>query len=126
MSTSFWSALIAPLIYLVLFSLCSRDIRILDLAAGRGRCTPRTRNKPFLAHQLLRAMTMLNVVEKSWDLDESVARTANVDPHPYLRHVADTVSVSKAARPSVIKLDGLFFQTEDQAELNMRPQCRTR
>ena len=35
--TSFWSALIAPLIYLALFAFCSRDIRILDLAQVVGR-----------------------------------------------------------------------------------------
>ena len=40
---------------------------------------------------------------------------------PYLRHVADTViKLEDGALMSVIKLDGLFFQTEDQAELNMR------
>ena len=44
-STSFWSALIAPLIYLALFAFCSRDIRILDLAQVVGRRTPRTPNR---------------------------------------------------------------------------------
>ena len=40
---------------------------------------------------------------------------------PYLRHVSDTViGLENGALLSVIKLDGLFFQTEDQAELNMR------
>src|SRR5262245_32930545 len=40
---------------------------------------------------------------------------------PYLRHVADTVvRLEGDALMSIIKLDGLFFQTEDQAELNMR------
>ena len=47
MSTSFWSALIAPLIYLALFAFCSRDIRILDLAQVVGRRTPRTPNRLF-------------------------------------------------------------------------------
>jgi type IV secretion system protein VirB3 len=46
-STSFWSALIAPLIYLALFAFCSRDIRILDLAQVVGRRTPRTPNRLF-------------------------------------------------------------------------------
>jgi type IV secretion system protein VirB3 len=46
-SASFWSALIAPLTYLALFALCSRDIRILDLAQVVGRRTPRTRNRVF-------------------------------------------------------------------------------
>ncbi|MFI3904470.1 VirB4 family type IV secretion/conjugal transfer ATPase [Ochrobactrum sp. S1502_03] len=40
---------------------------------------------------------------------------------PYLRHLSDTViGLENGALMSVIKLDGLFFQTEDQAELNMR------
>ena len=43
----FWSALIAPLIYLALFALCSRDIRILNLAQVVGRRTPRTPNRLF-------------------------------------------------------------------------------
>lgn len=40
---------------------------------------------------------------------------------PYLRHVSNTVvALENGALLCVIKLDGLFFQTEDQAELNMR------
>jgi type IV secretion system protein VirB4 len=40
---------------------------------------------------------------------------------PYTRHVADQViALGHGALAAVIKLDGLFFQTEDQAELNMR------
>jgi len=40
---------------------------------------------------------------------------------PYLRHMSDSViGLENGALLSVIKLDGLFFQTEDQAELNMR------
>lgn len=40
---------------------------------------------------------------------------------PYLRHVSNTVvGLENGALLCVIKLDGLFFQTEDQAELNMR------
>jgi type IV secretion system protein VirB4 len=40
---------------------------------------------------------------------------------PYLRHVSDTaINLESGALLSIIKLDGLFFQTEDQAELNMR------
>ena len=46
-TTSFWSALIAPFIYLALFAFCSRDIRILDLAQVAGATTPRTRNRLF-------------------------------------------------------------------------------
>ncbi|RWA67990.1 VirB3 family type IV secretion system protein [Mesorhizobium sp.] len=46
-TTSFWSASIAPLVYLTLFGFCSRDIRILDLAQVAGRRTPRTPNRLF-------------------------------------------------------------------------------
>jgi len=46
-STSFLSALMAPLIYLALLAFCSRDIRILDLAQIVGRRTPRTPNRLF-------------------------------------------------------------------------------
>jgi type IV secretion system protein VirB3 len=46
-SNSFWSVLIAPVAYLALFALCSRDVRILDLIQTAGRMTPRTRNKGF-------------------------------------------------------------------------------
>ena len=46
-TTSFWAAAIAPLTYLLLFAVCSRDIRILDLARVAGRHTPRTANRLF-------------------------------------------------------------------------------
>lgn len=46
-SASFWSALIAPLIYLGLFAYCSHDIRILDLVQVSSRRTPRTPNRLF-------------------------------------------------------------------------------
>jgi type IV secretion system protein VirB4 len=40
---------------------------------------------------------------------------------PYLRHVSDTViALDNGSLCTILKLDGLFFQTEDQAELNMR------
>jgi type IV secretion system protein VirB3 len=44
---TFWSAFIAPISYIALFALCSRDIRILDIIQTSGRMTPRTRNKGF-------------------------------------------------------------------------------
>ena len=46
-TTSFWSALLAPFIYLVLFAFCSRDIRTLDLTQVACRRTPRTPNRLF-------------------------------------------------------------------------------
>jgi type IV secretion system protein VirB3 len=46
-TTSFWSALAGPFIYLVLFAFCSRDIRTLDLTQVACRRTPRTPNRPF-------------------------------------------------------------------------------
>lgn len=40
---------------------------------------------------------------------------------PYLRHVSDTViRLENGALMSVIKLSGLFFQTEDGTQINMR------
>lgn len=46
-TTSFLSVLIAPVSYLLLFTLCSRDARILDIMQVAGRCTPPTRNRVF-------------------------------------------------------------------------------
>jgi type IV secretion system protein VirB3 len=46
-TTSFWSALVGPFIYLVLFGFCSRDIRTLDLTQVACRRTPRTPNRLF-------------------------------------------------------------------------------
>lgn len=44
---------------------------------------------------------------------------------PYTRHASDTViKLENGAMASVIKLDGLFFQTEDQARLNARSEFR--
>ncbi|MBZ9747661.1 VirB3 family type IV secretion system protein [Mesorhizobium sp. CO1-1-7] len=46
-TSSFWAAAIAPVTYLALFALCSRDVRILDLVQTAGRRTPRTPNRTF-------------------------------------------------------------------------------
>lgn len=46
-TASFWAVAIAPVTYLALFALCSRDVRILELAQVAGRRTPRTPNKGF-------------------------------------------------------------------------------
>ncbi|MDP9810492.1 type IV secretion system protein VirB4 [Rhizobium tibeticum] len=65
---------------------------------------------------------MLKVVRKELGFGLIGGRERPMSKHiPYLRHVADTVvNLADGALMSVIKLDGLFFQTEDQAELNMR------
>jgi type IV secretion system protein VirB4 len=65
---------------------------------------------------------MLNVVAEELGFGRERRRERLMSNHiPYLRHVADTViGLEGGAILSVIKLDGLFFQTEDQAELNMR------
>jgi len=42
-----WALLTAPFSYLVLFTLCSWDTRILDVLQVATRLTPRTRNKVF-------------------------------------------------------------------------------
>tara|TARA_R110002020_G_scaffold25225_23_gene82229 strand:+ start:527 stop:823 length:297 start_codon:yes stop_codon:yes gene_type:complete len=46
-TNSLWSLLVVPVAYLVLFSLCARDARILDVLQITSRRTPRTRNKGF-------------------------------------------------------------------------------
>ena len=65
---------------------------------------------------------MLNVVKEELGFGKQAANERPMAVHiPYLRHVADTiVGLENGSLVSVIKLDGLFFQTEDQAELNMR------
>nr|WP_313372724.1 VirB3 family type IV secretion system protein [Brucella intermedia] len=46
-SKSFWTLLIAPVSYLVLFSLCAWDNKVLDVLEVTTRKTPRTPNKSF-------------------------------------------------------------------------------
>jgi type IV secretion system protein VirB3 len=46
-TNSIWALLTAPIAYLVLFTLCSRDARVLDVLQVSTRLTPRTRNKTF-------------------------------------------------------------------------------
>lgn len=46
-TSSFWSFLIAPIAYLTLFTLCTRDAKILEIFQVTSRKTPRTRNKTF-------------------------------------------------------------------------------
>ncbi|RWA88269.1 MAG: VirB4 family type IV secretion/conjugal transfer ATPase [Mesorhizobium sp.] len=65
---------------------------------------------------------MLNVVADELGFGRERRRERSIASHiPYMRHLSDTViGLESGAVLSVIKLDGLFFQTEDQAELNMR------
>lgn len=42
-----WALLTAPVAYLILFTLCSRDSRILDVLQVWTRMTPKTPNKTF-------------------------------------------------------------------------------
>lgn len=65
---------------------------------------------------------MLKIVREELGFGAVGNRERPMSKHiPYLRHVADTVlNLEDGTLMSVIKLDGLFFQTEDQAELNMR------
>jgi len=42
-----WALLAAPFSYIVLFTLCSWDARVLDVLQVCTRQTPRTRNKAF-------------------------------------------------------------------------------
>ncbi|PLU25345.1 hypothetical protein BMJ29_00355, partial [Sinorhizobium medicae] len=65
---------------------------------------------------------MLKVVKEELGFGRVASNERTMSTHtPYLRHVSDTViGLENGSLLSVIKLDGLFFQTEDQAELNMR------
>jgi type IV secretion system protein VirB4 len=65
---------------------------------------------------------MLKVVRQELGFGPITQRERPMSRHiPYLRHVSDTViGLENGSLLSVIKLEGLFFQTEDQAELNMR------
>lgn len=65
---------------------------------------------------------MLKVIREELGFGTARGRERPMSKHiPYLRHVADTVvKLENGALLSVIRLNGLFFQTEDQAELNMR------
>jgi type IV secretion system protein VirB4 len=65
---------------------------------------------------------MLSVIAEELGFGRERRRERPMAVHiPYMRHLADTViGLESGAILSIIKLDGLFFQTEDQAELNMR------
>lgn len=65
---------------------------------------------------------MLNVIREELGFGSAGHRERPMAKHiPYLRHVADSViKLEDGALMSVVRLDGLFFQTEDQAEINMR------
>ncbi|MCF6110356.1 VirB4 family type IV secretion/conjugal transfer ATPase [Mesorhizobium muleiense] len=65
---------------------------------------------------------MLKVVREELGFGKVANKERPMATHiPYLRHVSNTVvGLENGALLCVIKLDGLFFQTEDQAELNMR------
>ncbi|RJT32627.1 VirB4 family type IV secretion/conjugal transfer ATPase [Mesorhizobium waimense] len=65
---------------------------------------------------------MLKVVTDELGFGKAAQNERPMSTHiPYLRHVSDTViGLENGALISVIKLDGLFFQTENQATLNMR------
>jgi type IV secretion system protein VirB4 len=65
---------------------------------------------------------MLNVVAEELGFGRERRRERAMAIHiPYMRHLSDfVIGLESGAILSVIKLDGLFFQTEDQAELNMR------
>jgi type IV secretion system protein VirB4 len=65
---------------------------------------------------------MLKLIREELGFGTIARRERPMSKHiPYLRHVADTVvKLESGALLSVIRLNGLFFQTEDQAELNMR------
>ena len=65
---------------------------------------------------------MLRLIREELGFGNAAGREKPMAKHiPYLRHVSDAVvKLESGALLSVIRLNGLFFQTEDQAELNMR------
>lgn len=65
---------------------------------------------------------MLNALRDELGFGNSLKGEVLMSRHiPYTRHVADSVvRLHNGALMSVIKLNGLFFQTEDQAEINLR------
>ncbi|MCP1201099.1 VirB4 family type IV secretion/conjugal transfer ATPase [Notoacmeibacter sp. MSK16QG-6] len=65
---------------------------------------------------------MLKLVREELGFGKQAGNERPMATHmPFLRHAANSViNLESGALMSVIKLDGLFFQTEDQAELNMR------
>jgi type IV secretion system protein VirB4 len=69
---------------------------------------------------------MLNAVYEELGYGKQSRRERPMATHiPYMRHLSDTVvGLKNGAIAAVVKLDGLFFQTEDQAELNMRANVR--
>jgi len=70
---------------------------------------------------------MLKVVREELGFSKVAHNERPMASHiTYLRHMSDTViGLENGALLSVIKLDGLFFQTEDQAELNMRSNVQS-
>jgi type IV secretion system protein VirB4 len=67
-------------------------------------------------------MIMLSSVRRELGFGRVLRHERPMARHiPYLRHRSDRViGLESGALVGVIKLNGLFFQTEDQAELNMR------
>jgi type IV secretion system protein VirB4 len=65
---------------------------------------------------------MLKLIREELGFGDRLSRETPMSKHiPYLRHIGDTVvKLESGALISIIRLNGLFFQTEDQAELNMR------
>ncbi len=65
---------------------------------------------------------MLKVVREELGFGNVAHKERPMSHHiPYMRHISDSVLVlENGTLMSVIKLDGLFFQTEDQADLNHR------
>lgn len=65
---------------------------------------------------------MLKVVTEELGFASAISGERPMARHiPYLRHRSGTtIGLENGSLVSVIKLHGLFFQTEDQAELNMR------
>ncbi len=69
---------------------------------------------------------MLKLIREELAFGKAAHKERPMATHiPYMRHISDTVlGLENGTIMSVIRLNGLFFQTEDQAELNMRSQVQ--
>lgn len=65
---------------------------------------------------------MLNALKEELGFGKTLGRETPMSKHiPYRRHITDSVvNLSNGNLCLVIKMDGLFFQTVDQSNLNMR------
>ena len=119
---SFWVILTAVLVHLAGVVLCVREPRFFDLWLARVGRTPRVRQPPAVAMQLLPPLIRAPLPHSP----RVAAREAPVGRHlPYARHVdRHTIETRDGLLLQVIHLRGLLFETADTDELNYRKRLR--